>query len=180
MKKTFFCVILTIILTLMVGCQSLNDIKNNDDIAMKLGIMDEKFSISVPEDYEETSSDYIEKYFIKDNSASIIVTHEDNTYGYTNITQYYDNATLQYASTFDNFNEISKENITIKNLYGAIIAEFSYQIKSNDKLIDMTCYTEYILLGNTIYIITCSASTETYSNYKNDFIQTVNSVVITQ
>lgn len=181
MKKCLIFLIISIMLVFSTSCQSLNktdeSIKNTN---MKTGISDENFSILVPKDYVETSSKYISKYFVKDNSASIIVTNEPNSYGYDTVQKYYDNAISQYQSTFDSFEEISKENVTVSSKYSGQIVEFSYKILSQNDSIDMTCYVEYILSGNTIYVVTCSAPSNTYSNYKNDFINTVNSVTINQ
>lgn len=178
MKKSFICIILCIIFIFTVSCTSLDNNSTSNEISMKTGIVNEEFSMSVPEDYEETSSKYISQYFIKNSSATIIVTNEANSYGYDSIEKYYENAVQQYITTFDTFNEISTENITVSSLYNAKIVEFSYQIFSENNVIDMTCYVEYILLGNTIYIITCSAPTDAYEDYKNDFVQTVKSVSI--
>jgi hypothetical protein len=170
MKKNFLCAMLTMVLAFSVGCQSLDE----ELEPMKVAVVDEHFSISVPEDYEETSSEYIEKYYVKDDCASIIVTHEDSTESYSDVSQYYDYATLQYTATFDNFEEISKSYTTIQNQYNTIVVEFSYSVSS----IDMTCYAEYILLGSTIYVVTCSSTTDTYSQYRDGFEQSLESVSI--
>jgi hypothetical protein len=158
-------------LTFCVGCQSLEE---ETLLPMKTGIVDENFSMNVPEDYQETSSEYIEKYFVKDDCASIIVTNESNTSGYSEITEYYNYATIQYAKTFNDFKEISKDYTTVQDKYSAIVAEFSYSVSS----IDMTCYAEYILQGGTIYVVTCSSTTDTYSQYKDGFTQTLDSISI--
>jgi hypothetical protein len=154
------------------------DTSNVSTTTMKSGIVLDDFSIYVPEDYEETSSKYIDKYFIKDGTASIIVTNDTDIYQYNSIDQYYQNTILQYKNTFDEFTEITAENVTIDNRYTAKLAEFSYKVVSDDSTIDMSCYTEYILAGSSIYIVTCSAPTSTYQNYKQDFVQSVDSIKI--
>ena len=177
MKNHILCLMLIMVLMITTSCQSLNNI-DNSTVSMKNGTITSDFSMLVPEDYEETSSDYIEKYFIKDNSASIIVTNEKNTHGYTTAKDYYNYAIQQYSSTFDNFQEISSQITSVSDKYDAIISEFSYEITSENGIISMTCYTEYILVGSNIYIVTCSSPTDTYSNYKDGFVQSVNSVII--
>lgn len=163
---------------LTVSCTSLDNDNSLNNSNMKVGIVDERFSMSVPQEYEETSSEYIDKYFIKDNTASIIVTIDNNAFQYDTARDYYSNAITQYKDTFDNVQEISSESSTVSKLYNAQIVEFSYQIYSESNVIDMTCYVEYILLGNSAYIVTCSAPTDKYSIYKNDFIQCIQSVAI--
>jgi hypothetical protein len=143
---------------------------------MKVGIIDGSFSIYVPEDYIETSSQYIDKYYTKDDSASIIVTSDNNSY--SSIQEYYNNAITQYSKLFDNFNSISSEKTYYNNLYEGVIAEFSYTVASEGSNIDMSCYTEYLAVGNKVYIVTCSAPTETYDTYKDGFISTVESIAI--
>lgn len=175
MKKSLIVLIMSIMFIFSISCQSLN---NDIQIDMTTQIIDEHFSISIPSDYETTSSEYIEKYFVKDNSATIIITKDTNSNGYTSAIDYYTNAMQQYNDTFDSVEEISNSVTTINNRYNTCIAEFKYQIFSSDNIIDITCYTEYILTGDIIYIITCSAPTDTYSNYKEEFIQSANSVLI--
>lgn len=178
MKKSLTVLIMSIMFIFLISCQSLN---NNDDIQidMTTQIIDERFSISVPTDYETTSSEYIEKYFVKDNSASIIVTKDINSSGYTSAIDYYTNAMQQYNDTFDSVEEISNTVTTINSKYNTYITEFNYQIFSQDDVIDMTCYAEYILTGDIIYIVTCSAPTDTYSIYREEFVQSASSVLIT-
>jgi hypothetical protein len=162
-------------MSFVVGCQSI-ETPPVDDIAMKVGIIYGNFSVSVPEDYVETSSQYIDKYYTKDDSASIIVTKDSNSY--STIQQYYDNAMVQYTKLFDGVNTISSESVNYKNLYDGVLAEFSYQVVSEDSTIDMTCYTEYLAVGNTVYIVTCSAPTDTYATYRDEFISTVQSIMV--
>ncbi len=177
MKKFLIYILISVTIIFCVSCTSL-DTSSVDTSNMKSGIMDNRFSMLVPNDYQETSSDYIDKYYIKDNSASIIVTIDNNTIQYNNAKDYYSNAINQYKNTFDNVQEISSESSTVSDIYNAQIVEFSYQIYSQNDVIDMTCYVEYILLGSSTYIVTCSAPTDKYSTYKNDFIQSINSIVI--
>lgn len=173
MKRILIFLVLTLQLFLFTSCK---DINNSNITVLKTGITMDNFSISVPEDYEETSSDYIDKYFIKDNSASIIVTSDKNIFQYNNISQYYENSVQQYQSTFDEFKEISTEDIVIDNKYNAKLSEFSYTIASEEKNIEMSCYVEYILSPTCVYIITCSAPSDTYQSYKDDFVKSINSV----
>ena len=174
MKKFLIYILISVTIIFCVSCTSL-DTSSVDTSNMKSGVVDNRFSMLVPNDYQETSSDYIDKYYIKDNSASIIVTIDNNTIQYNNAKDYYSNAINQYKNTFDNVQEISSESSTVSDIYNAQIVEFSYP--QND-VIDMTCYVEYILLGSSTYIVTCSAPTDKYSTYKNDFIQSINSIVI--
>lgn len=176
MERNIIAIILCILMVSMVGCQNIDHQDTTSDLPMKVGIIDGNFSVSVPEDYEETSSQYIDKYYTKDSSASIIVTSESNQY--STIQQYYDNAIAQYTQLFDSFNSISSENVNYKNLYNGVRAEFSYTVVSDGSTIDMSCYAEYLAVGSTVYIVTCSAPTTTYNTYKDGFISTVESITI--
>lgn len=178
MKNILICLMVVILTFSFTSCKEI-DTSNVSNVGLKSGIVTEDFSICVPEDYTETSSKYIEKYYIKDNSASIIVTNDTNIFQYNNIDDYYQNSISQYKSTFDEFNEISSQNLTVDNNYTAKLTEFTYKIVSEDKSLEMSCYVEYILVRSSIYIVTCSAPTDTYSNYKDGFIQALNSIEIT-
>ncbi|MCC8070153.1 MAG: hypothetical protein LIO71_10450 [Ruminococcus sp.] len=178
MKKILTYITISIIFMLNVSCTELKNDTTINSSTMKVGIVDETFSMSVPEEYTETSSEYIDKYFTKDDTASIIFTKDSDVYQYDNANEYYSNAISQYKETFYNVQEISSEVVTVSGIYNAQIVEFSYEIYSESNVIDMTCYVEYILTGNTVYIVTCSAPTDKYSNYRNDFVQSIDSISI--
>ncbi|MGN1412263.1 MAG: hypothetical protein ACI4WH_07155 [Oscillospiraceae bacterium] len=178
MKNILICLIVATLMFSFTSCKEI-ETSNVSNVSMKSGIVTEDFSIYVPEDYMETSSKYIEKYYVKDNSASIIVTNDTNIFQYNNIDDYYENSISQYKSTFDEFNEISSQNITVDGNYTAKLSEFTYKIVSEEKDLEMSCYVEYILVRSSIYIVTCSAPTSTYPSYKDGFIKALDSIKIT-
>lgn len=179
MKKILLRLILILQIFALTSCKEI-DSSTKDAVSLKSGIVTEDFSIDVPQDYEETSSQYIEKYFVKDNSASIIVTNDTDIFKYNNITEYYQNTIKQYQNTFDEFEEISVQDVTIDNEYTAKLSEFSYKIISDTQTVEMSCYVEYILVGSSVYIVTCSAPSSSYPSYKVEFERSLDSIKVTE
>lgn len=176
MKKILLSMLLILQIFLVTSCKEINN-SIVSSVSLKDGITIDNFSIDVPKDYEETSSQYIDKYFVKDSSASIIVTQDVNGSQYNDINQYYQNTVIQYQNTFDEFTETSVQDVTV-GIYHAKLSEFTYKIVSDTQTVEMSCYVEYILASNYIYIVTCSAPTSSYQSYREDFVQSVNSVNI--
>lgn len=177
MKKILLYLMIILQVSMFMSCKEIDN-SNTSSVSLKSGIVTENFSIDVPQDYEETSSQYIDKYFVKDNTASIIVTNDTDIFKYNNITEYYQNTINQYKSTFDEFNELYVQDVIVDNKYSAKLSEFSYKIISGTNTIDMCCYVEYVLVGNSIYIVTCSAPSSSYQSYKSEFEQALNSIKV--
>ncbi len=186
MKKLLICSIILLQILIFSACNTnTNDSTNletNTTYSKEdcfLAFVDSKITMYIPNYYTQTSSQYIDKFYIRDNVATIMLT-EDTNYSISNtdIDTYYNNAIQQYSNTFDEFNVISTQDVDYSFKGTGKIVEFSYTIYGKDEAKDMSCYAEYILLNNRTYIITCSTTSDTYQTYRDDFVYAVSTITI--
>lgn len=126
--------------------------------------------ISIPEGYEETSTDSNEKVYIK-NDASIIVNSDVFTENYKTLDEY-----ISYAE--DTFRQYSDDFELLESYErnSGKIMEFIYSLNSGSGTFSKYCMTAYFTDNEKIYLITCKADTDTYQNYRDEFIGVADSV----
>ena len=137
--------------------------------------------LSLPADYETTSSGYIDEFYKKGN-ASVIVTSKSNSQSMDSAV--YD-ALLQYDNIADSLKEVSNESAEINGCEARIV-EIRYSISGENDTLNMSCCFGFIIKNSTLYIITCSVPTSEYSQYSDEFkdiiksAKPVNNTEITQ
>jgi hypothetical protein len=163
---------------LLTGCQSQTSseeqITETVNVFQALPLPD--LYIEIPEDYQKTSSQFYQEYYVKD-SASIIVTEDASQKDYPSNRDFAINALSQYKQTTKSLNYIGEDWIQSGN-YKVYVLEFSYIVA--DDVPEMTSYIGYVTDGDSMYIITCSAHSEDYPNHKDEFKQVLGSVRITR
>ncbi len=133
-------------------------------------------SLAVPPGFSQTSSDYYEKYFIKDD-ASIIVTSEQFTIKGITLNEYVEQMKEKYGEAVEEYNEISDERLEVNGLDCAIL-EFHYAIAGNGQRLNMHSVVGAFVKNDTAYIVTCKSHEETYGSYGADFREAIASVQI--
>lgn len=131
-------------------------------------------SVYVPEDYEETSNDYY-NYYIKDG-ARIVLTSEEVENDLVNYVAY---AISAYREITDGF--LLKEEFEVVQLNTTVrVVEFDYTLALESGNKNISCMTAYILNNGRAYILTCTADTDVYQNYRDDFERTYKTFCITE
>ena len=163
---------------LLTGCQSETNTEEQTietvNVFQALPLPD--LYIEIPEGYEKTSSQFYQEYYVKDD-ASIIVTEDSSQNDYPSNRDFATNALLQYKQTTKSLNYIGEDWIQTEK-YKIYVLEFSYVVAED--VPEMTSYIGYVTDGFTMYIITCSAHSDTYLNHKDEFRQALSSVRITK
>ena len=133
--------------------------------------------LDIPADYEVTSSDYIEEYY-KKGDASIIVTSKSllSDYDKTMDNVVY-NALLEYKNISDTFEEVSNEITEIDGCEARIV-ELRYSILGKTDTLSMSCSCGFIIADDKLYLITASAPSKSYSNFKEEFKSVIQSAQI--
>lgn len=129
--------------------------------------------LSIPSDYETTSSNYIDEFYKKGN-ASVIVTSKKISDSQKDMDSIVYDALYQYNEIADNLTEVSNEIFEI-NGCEARIAEIRYSIMGETDTLSMSCCFGFIIGENSLYIITCSVPTDEYSNYSDEFKEIIQS-----
>ncbi len=131
-------------------------------------------SVYVPEDYEETQNDYY-SYYIKDN-ARIVLTSEEVENDLVNYVAY---AINSYRNITDGF--LLKEETEIVQLNTTVrVVEFDYTIALESGNKNISCMSAYILNNGRSYILTCTADTDVYHKYRDDFERTYKTFCVTE
>ena len=136
--------------------------------------MPEGISMNVPQGFEETSSQYYKKYYIKED-ASVIITGEDLTFKISEIDGYTQSVIEQYQESADDFLLLSDEVFTVSGTRAHLL-EFSYAIVSESERQDFKCTTAVMIKGNNAFLVTCKSHAETYQNYREIFRMALNSI----
>lgn len=137
----------------------------------------ERFSMQLPAGFTETGSQYIDKYFVR-NDASIIVTGEKILIPGEQLENYTDNVKKQYQETADEFQMVKEETLNLDGGLLCNLLEFSYAIVGTDARQEMRCMTAVMLKDNYSYIVTCKSRAETFGGYYQDFRTAVKSIRI--
>lgn len=169
MKKFLMLILSLSLIMSLAGCSNENS-SSDADSTQKAAVIEAlpfpDIKISIPEDYETTSSEHIDEFY-KKGSASVIVTSRpiSNTTEMDGII--YD-AVQQYQNIADTISEISSEDLEI-NGYTARILELTYSIVGEINTLSKECCLGFIIGKNNLYIITCSAPINEYAEYQEDF-----------
>lgn len=139
--------------------------------------MPEGITMSVPDDFTETASQYYKKYYVRDD-ASIIVTGEKMEFKYAEVDSYTDSVILQYREAVDEFQIISDESITVSGTHARLL-EFTYAIVGSEARQDLECSTLIMMKGDRVYLVTCKSNRENYSKYRDRFRMIMNSIQLT-
>ncbi|MBP0967932.1 MAG: hypothetical protein J5722_09875 [Oscillospiraceae bacterium] len=129
--------------------------------------MPEGITMSVPQGFSETSSQYYTKYYIKDD-ASVIITGEDMSLRYAEIDNYTESVISQYRESVDDFKLIEDEVVTVSGTRAHLL-EFSYAIVGEDARQDFMCTTAVMIYHDNAYLVTCKSHAENYQNYREIF-----------
>lgn len=177
-KIHIFPALLSVLIFMLCGCQTVpNTSSENSEIMLSLFEPDIGFSI--PESFSQTSTDKNDRAYVCDN-ASIIVNQDYLSQKVTGLNAYVTYSKELYQSVTDKYTEINQEQTEINGM-DAIITEFSYDIdgKNNDSL-SMTCivgfYNDPINKPGSIYIVTCKSDSESYPDFRDNFLAVLNSV----
>lgn len=139
--------------------------------------MPEGISMSVPDDFTETASQYYKKYYVRDD-ASIIVTGEKMEFQYAEVDSYTDSVIKQYQEAVDEFQIISDESLIISGTHARLL-EFTYAIVGSETRQDLECSTLIMMKGDRVYLVTCKSNRENYAKYRDRFRMTMNSIRLT-
>lgn len=129
--------------------------------------------VKIPEGYEETSSQFYEKYYIQDD-ASIIIT-EDNDSPNTPIKDYSTKALVQYQGMTKSLDVIG-DDVVYADKIAVQILEFTYTLAEDGP--KLTTMVGFATDGQTIYILTCKSSEETYEQHRAEFLTVMKSIRI--
>lgn len=167
--RKFFAVFISLALILsLAACTDKNNSLSSENSSQPQEMVEAlpfpDIKLSIPSDYETTSSGYIDEFYKKGN-ASVIVTSKNNSQNMDSVV--YD-ALLQYNNIADSLREVSNESVEI-NGYEARIVEIRYSISGENDTLNMSCCFGFIIKNSTLYIITCSAPTNEYSQYSAEF-----------
>lgn len=124
-------------------------------------------TLDIPAGFEETSSAYYDKYYVK-NDASIIVTGEELTDYSMNGERYIEEVKKQYEQSAPDFKISSEDTFQVSGVTGYLI-EFSYSIPVEDNHVQMGCLTAVVVKEGFAYIITCKSHRDTFPNHNNAF-----------
>lgn len=126
--------------------------------------------VSIPEGYEETSSRFYEKFYIKDD-ATIIIT-EDNEKGSLSAKDYSADALNQYEKITKTLDILGTDTV-YAGQYEVQLLEFTYTVEGDEE--PMTTMVGYCGDGFTMYIITCKCSAANYQQHREEFLTVIRS-----
>lgn len=132
--------------------------------------------MDIPENYEATSSQFIEEFYIYED-ASIIVT-EDTSGPYSSMYDYAISALVQYEQVANDVRYTSDEVVEAKNCNVQVL-EFNYTL-GEDNAVKKSAMVGYASDGESIFIITCKSDTDTYESHRNEFMTVMRSVMMTR
>lgn len=135
--------------------------------------------INVPENYQKTSSQAYQEYYICDD-ASIIVTEDTRQERYTSAYDYSVTALKEYENMTASLNYLDNETLSTGCIYKMQTLEFEYTLTKEADATKMSCLAGYMTDGKSMYIITCKSSSATYPSHKNEFLQVMQSAVISR
>lgn len=168
MKRTFICVLCTLLLSgSLCGCGG--DTASSSELPALIGqlALPEGLEFSVPEGFSAQSSEMYEEYYVKDD-ASIIITEEPLEAAFSTAQSYADRAVEQYEQATDSFSLIARTPMEYTGAEGVTL-EFSYTISVDTHQFAFHSLTGYLLTEDTAYIITCKAKEETFAAYRSAF-----------
>lgn len=139
-------------------------------VEVKIPLEMPDIDISIPEDYEETSTENNSTVYIK-NDASIIVNSDVFTDKYKTLDEY-----VKYAAeTYDSFSD-ELEILGREERNNGKLLEFIYSFNSENGVFSKYCMTAYFTDGEQLYLVTCKADVGTYEKYRDEFLNVIDSV----
>ncbi|MBR0485315.1 MAG: hypothetical protein IJJ69_11160, partial [Oscillospiraceae bacterium] len=133
--------------------------------------------VSIPENYETTSSDAYKEYYVCED-ASIIITEDTREVSYPSAYDYSVNALNEYQKVATSLQFLNSEVLKSGCPYSVQTLEFNYELGEGAEAVRLTCLAGYLTDGASMYIITCKSNTDTYQTHRNEFVQVMNSAVI--
>ena len=127
-------------------------------------------SVSIPDGYQETASQFYEKFYIKDD-ATIIIT-EDNESGAVTPRNYSINALTQYQNMTHSL-EMLGDTVLTDGTMPVQILEFTYTLEEDSS--PMSTMISYMTDSQTMYIITCKCNADTYASHRDEFFAVIKS-----
>lgn len=165
-------------LLLLSGCTTAEtDSQPEEPIMMyqKLALPD--LIISIPENYQTTSSKAYEEYYICED-ASIIITEDTAQPYYSSAYDYAVSALNEYEKITSSLEFLGNETLDSGCDYKIQTMEFNYTLGEGEQRPALTCLVGYLTDSASMYIITCKSNTETYSSHREEFRQVLQSAVI--
>lgn len=180
-------IIIFIIAALIAGISAMRSMQNSDEssegsvlqMTEALIVPSEipsRISLDVPAAFQETNSNYYDKYYVC-NDASIIITGEEMQLYGVSLEDYATNVRQQYESTAEKFQLLSESDIRI-NAKNCRLFEFTYDIVGSSETLTMQCMTAVFLEDDEAFIITCKSHADTFQSYRPLFSKTIESVEI--
>lgn len=165
-------------ITCFVGCSDKKDNSASSDessiIEVMIPLEMPDINISVPEDYEETSTDSNDTVYIK-NDASIIVNSDVFTEAYGTTEEYVEFAIETYKTYSDEVEILSHEKTEIADADGELL-EFIYSLNTENGVFSKYCMVGYFSDGEKMYLVTCKADADKYEGYREEFLKVIDSV----
>lgn len=129
--------------------------------------------VDIPERFEETSSEFYEKYYICDD-ASIIITEDQQSAG-VSIKDYSIQALVQYQDLTKTL-DITGDELVYADSLAVQVLEFTYTLAEDGPAIS----TMVGFAGDlkSVYIVTCKCAEEHYAEYRDDFMTVMTSMRI--
>ena len=132
-------------------------------------------SLPIPAGFTETSSEYYNKYFVRDD-ASIIVTGEKIPIAGKQLEEYTADVLAQYEKSVDEFQLIN--NTAYKSGAPCKVLEFTYALIGEKARQDFQCITAVLLKDNCSYLVTCKSKKETFASYRALFLMMIEKITI--
>lgn len=167
---------------LFCGCSSENKESDNTQDSIALEVMFPldmpDIDITIPDSYQVTSTESNSTVYVKDD-ASIIVNEDSLADSNTTLEQYVEYAISTYETYSDKVEVLSNESINAKDTDGTLL-EFIYSLETENGIFSKYCMTAFFADGDKVYLVTCKADTDTYTSYREEFLNVVESVKIKQ
>lgn len=133
--------------------------------------------VSIPENYQTTSSQAYKEYYICED-ASIIITEDTRESYYPSAYDYSVNALKEYRNLVPSLEFVGNEAMETKSRYTIQTLEFDYTIGEGEEAARLSCLAGYLTDGKSMYIITCKCNSDTYQKHREEFVQTMQSAAI--
>ncbi len=164
--------------SLLSGCAAAETESQPEEPIMmyqKLALPD--LIVSIPENYQTTSSQAYEEYYICED-ASIIITEDTSQPEYPSTYDYAISALNEYEKVTSSLELLGNEELSSSCAYNIQAMEFNYTLGEGEQMPALTCLVGYLTDGNSMYIITCKSNTETYSSHREEFREVLQSASI--
>ncbi len=121
-------------------------------------------SVYVPDDYEEKEKEYFDVSYVKDG-AQISLTWEEVDNDLENYVYY---ALDSYRKATDSFSIKNEESLGDSSK----MVEFDYTLALESGEKKISCLSAFVMGEGKAYILTCTADTDKYASFSDDFYRT--------